>query len=76
MMTGQLKFSRNVFEDDQNIENYIDKKYSKDYVPVETSFTSYTTTFLNDPTMSHKHFVILDEIAIDKVDLEFDDSRL
>ena len=75
-MTGQLRFTRKIFADDPNIEDYIDKSYSDLYAPVDVTFTSYTTTFLDSPWISSDQFVLLDEIAIDKIDLEFDDSKL
>jgi hypothetical protein len=43
---------------------------------VDVTFTDYTTTFLNDPTLSLSHFVVLDEIAIDAVDLTYNDDRI
>ena len=45
-------------------------------MPVDVTFTDYSTTFLNDQTLSLEHFVILDEIAIDQVELTIDDSKL
>lgn len=43
---------------------------------MDVTFTDYTTTFLNDPTLSLSHFVVLDEIAIDAVDLTYNDDRI
>ena len=36
----------------------------------------YSTVFLSDQTLSLEHFVILDEIAIDQVELKIDDNNL
>lgn len=75
--TAQLSFSQQIFADDPDIAKYKDPTYQGGaYVPVEVTFQDYSTTFLNDLTLSLEHFVILDEIAIDQVELKIDDNNL
>lgn len=72
--TGYLKFARNVFADNQkNISAYIDKNYDPEYVPVASSFRDVSTSFLNSAKYKKSGFIMIDEIALDKTNMEFED---
>ena len=45
-------------------------------MPVDVSFATYSTTFLNDPKLSESYYVILDEIAVDGVEMTYNDDKL
>lgn len=77
MKTGQLTFAKYIFSDSEKADQYKEESYKNGtYVPVDVTFQTYSTTFLNDPKLSLSYYVVLDEIAVDGVELIYNDDKL
>lgn len=73
LKTGYLKFGRDVFADIDNYYDYVDKNYSPEYVPISTGFRDWSTSFLNSARYKRNDFVMMDEVAFDKTNMQWND---